>query len=330
MHTFLDDVLHLFFFCFFYKKKAQTYFRDRHINFAVIVNSNWDPRTLEGKFVRDEPFKFDDAAVSGTGAKGPASSGGTGIARPLRNSSTGAPVNGNFEQVQADGKTPVGWTFALGTDKTIAPACSLDKVNGADGTVHHSVKCDVQHYPGKDPFPPTTSATPTSTTGAPDASVSTSLHNNRNPMHPYSSSSSSSRGRGRKGGSNGLQSEPMHYNYSGTLTSDPIAIEPGSTYSLTFKSAWNGNWTGAFTAIVSLYQYETELEANNASESVTDPAYPYTYNFLPCPGGDARHCGSRPTPTLPAWGDNSKTFMTLPTAKYIKIRSYVAGWGAGT
>lgn len=56
-------------------------------------------------------------------------------------------------------------------------------------------------------------------------------------------------------------------------------------------------------------------------------------NFIPCVGGDARHCTvwheSSGIPRLPEWGRFSTNFMTAPTSKFLRIRSYVSGWGAG-
>jgi hypothetical protein len=81
-------------------------------------------------------------------------------------------------------------------------------------------------------------------------------------------------------------------------------------------------------AAVSIYQYEHEDEAI-PTESPTEPTYPYSLNFVPCTNGDHQHCAHAAIPELPEWGDFYTNFMTMPTAKYIKIRSYVAGWGAG-
>ena len=56
-------------------------------------------------------------------------------------------------------------------------------------------------------------------------------------------------------------SEPMHYNTSGPLSSDVFPLLGGSMYVVSFAASWKGNWSGAFTASVSLYQYENEAEA---------------------------------------------------------------------
>ena len=138
----------------------------------------------------------------------------------------------------------------------------------------------------------------------------------------------------RRPSSRGLQrgrlgAEPQVFNYSGLLTSDPIKVLPGSTYALRFKSSWMGNWTGAFTAVVSLYQYKS-LDEIVASENPTNPMYPFTLSFVPCRNGDAGHCeGQTKLPTLPVWTDLTTNFMTVPDARYIRIRSYVGSWGAG-
>ena len=121
----------------------------------------------------------------------------------------------------------------------------------------------------------------------------------------------------------------MIFNFSGPLTSEAIEVLPGSTYVLRFKSSWKGNWTGAFTAVVSLYQYEREDEME-AGENPTNPTYPFSVNFVPCKNGDHGHCGGGTAiPELPEWGDFYTTFMTMPGARFIRIRSYVGGWGAG-
>jgi hypothetical protein len=96
-----------------------------------------------------------------------------------------------------------------------------------------------------------------------------------------------------------------------------------------FKSSWKGNWTGNFVAAVSIYQYESKHEADSSTESPTEPVYPYSLNFVPCTNGDHGHCHGDAIAELPAWTDLYTNFMTMPTARYIKIRSYVAGWGAG-
>ena len=68
------------------------YCKDRHIAMTVTVGAKWIPQTLEGKQVAREPFRF----------------GPDGIAKAVRPSATGAPINGDFERINADG-TPVGW-----------------------------------------------------------------------------------------------------------------------------------------------------------------------------------------------------------------------------
>ena len=97
---------------------------------------------------------------------------------------------------------------------------------------------------------------------------------------------------------------------------------------MSFKSSWAGNWTGDFTAVVSLYQYEREEEAT-ADEDPTTPRWPSTLSFVPCTNGDHGHCDGRAIPQLPAWGTFSKVFITMPTANFVRIRVYVGGWGAG-
>jgi hypothetical protein len=88
----------------------------------------------------------------------------------------------------------------------------------------------------------------------------------------------------------------------------------------------------AFTASVSIYQYRSAAEAT-ADENPSDPLYPFSVNFIPCKGGDARHCTvwheSTGIPRLPAWGRYQTNFMTMDDAKFLRVRSYVSGWGAG-
>ena len=120
----------------------------------------------------------------------------------------------------------------------------------------------------------------------------------------------------------------MTANYSGPLTSDIFAVEPGSMVEMRFKASWAGNWTGDFVATVSIYQYETAAEAK-ADEDPTTPKWPFTLNFLPCLNGDHGHCDGRAIPVLPAWTDFTKAFITMPTARFLRVRVYVANWGAG-
>ena len=42
------------------------YFKQRHIDVALVSGSRWDPRTLEGKFVKDEPFTLGTHALTHT------------------------------------------------------------------------------------------------------------------------------------------------------------------------------------------------------------------------------------------------------------------------
>ena len=124
----------------------------------------------------------------------------------------------------------------------------------------------------------------------------------------------------------------MFYNVSGPVSSDVFAIQPGSMYLLSFASSWRGNWTGSFTASVSLFQYRSADEAT-ADENPSQPLYPSTVNFIPCKGGDARHCTvwheSTGIPRLPNWGRFSTNFMTMPSARFLRVRSFISGWGTG-
>lgn len=279
-------------------KALQSYFSDRYIDIALIVSApKMDPRILEGKWVRDEPFAFLD---------------GKSTAVAEIPSATGYPVNGDFEKVEADGLTPVGWTFdrAIGGIDVDAPApCRLDHHNSASGR-GSSVVCDVQEYPMPCPYSP---AECNASTGPhPSGQLSVSAH------------AGSRHARTR--------SEPMHYNTSGPLSSDVFPILPGSMYVVSFAASWKGNWSGSFTASVSLYQYETADQAT-ADENPSSPQFPFSVNFIPCLGGDARHCTvwheSSGIPRLPDWGHFSTNFMTAPSSKFLRIRSYVSGWGAG-
>ena len=69
------------------------YFEQRHILVCLYVGGKWDPRTLEAKYVRDEPFTavFGSPVVAVNPAQLP------------------YPRNGGFEELAPDGKTPVGW-----------------------------------------------------------------------------------------------------------------------------------------------------------------------------------------------------------------------------
>ena len=122
-------------------KRVQSYLADRYIDVALIVAApKMDPRVLEGKWVRDEPFKF----------------GERGAAVSVHNAATGQPVNGNFAHITADGSTPVGWTFDRaigGSDTGLPPPCRLDRHNSADGN-GNSIVCDVQQYPMPCPYSP--------------------------------------------------------------------------------------------------------------------------------------------------------------------------------
>jgi hypothetical protein len=252
------------------------YFRARHIAVGLIAQSKWDPRTLEGKLVRDEPFTI--------GADGQAHA-----ARPVE---MNEPRNGDFERLGPDGKTPVGWTFQRGSTSGQVP-CAIDTAHAASG--RQSVRCDVEQFP--DPAPPS----------APQDGGGPRHASRRVP----------------------LRANPMLANYSGPLTSDLVPIAPGSTVELRFKASWAGNWTGDFVATVSLYQYESADEAT-ADENPTDSKWPQTLSFLPCVNGDHGHCGgSYAIATLPAWTQYSKVFITMPTARFVRVRVYVGGWGAG-
>lgn len=165
--------------------------------------------------------------------------------------------------------------------------CRLDRHNGAPPNGTNSIACDVQVFPDPDPFPP-------------------------EPL---------------RHGITSVAAEPVAANYSGPLTSEPFAVRGGSMYEMTFQAAWRGNWSGAFTATVSLFQYEY-LNETLQDENPTNPIYPSTMNFIPCPGGDARHCGAG-IPRLPNWGTFHTTFMTMPSARYVRVRSFVSEWGAG-
>jgi outer membrane receptor for ferric coprogen and ferric-rhodotorulic acid len=46
-------------------------------------------------------------------------------------------------------------------------------------------------------------------------------------------------------------------------------------YVVEFAASWKGNWTGSFTASVSLYQYESADQAT-ADENPSNPAFPYS------------------------------------------------------
>ena len=82
-------------------RRLQTYFADRFIDIALIVGApKFDARTLEGKWVRDEPFRFDEAgeAVATTPATTP------------------FPVNGDFERVpgtSAPAASPAAGPWAI-------------------------------------------------------------------------------------------------------------------------------------------------------------------------------------------------------------------------
>ena len=219
-------------------RALQSYFADRYIDIALIVSTPkmMDPRVMEGKWVRDEPFavRGDDIVATIPAA-------------------TGHPVNGDFDVVKADGLTPVGWTFdhAIGgRDTAAAPPCRLDRHNSVSGK-GNSVVCDVQAFPMPCPYSPTEC----------NASIG--------PHQPGELSTPRSPIRSR------ARSEPMHYNTSGPLSSDVFPILPGSMYVVEFAASWKGNWTGSFTASVSLYQYESADQAT-ADENPSNPAFPYS------------------------------------------------------
>ena len=276
-------------------KRVQSYLADRYIDVALIVGApKMDPRVLEGKWVRDEPFRFDQS----------------GTAVSVIPSATGQPVNGDFAQLSPDG-SPVGWSFdhAIGgTDTGLSPPCKLDRHNSADGA-GNSVVCDVQEYPMPCPYSPA------------ECNASTP----HLPLQRGAPALSAVRGQ--------AESEPMFYNVSGPVSSDIFTIiQPGSMYLLSFAASWKGNWTGSFTASVSLFQYRSADEAT-ADENPSNPLYPSTVNFIPCKGGDARHCTvwheSTGIPRLPNWGRYSTNFMTMPSARFLRVRSFISGWGAG-
>ena len=203
-----------------------------------------DSRVLEGKWVRDEPFTFRD----------------DGTVAAVIPSTTGQPVNGDFDEVQADGLTPVGWTFDRaigGADTAAPPPCRLDRHNSVTGS-GNSVVCDVTTFPMPCPY------------SRAECKASTGPH------QPAALSASRAGARHAR-----AASEPMHYNTSGPLSSDVFPILGGSMYVVSFAASWKGNWSGAFTASVSLYQYENEAEAT-ADENPSDPKYPYSVNFIPC------------------------------------------------
>jgi hypothetical protein len=131
-------------------------------------------------------------------------------------------------------------TLDRGTDTSLAPPCAVDRTHSAEGS--HSIKCNVQYYPMPNPFQ--SSDTPSDTTRLSPSDL----------MRVAATTPSYSNINSNSGGGVGLQSEPMIFNYSGPLSSDPIPVLPGSTYVIRFKSSWMGNWTGAFVASVSLYQ----------------------------------------------------------------------------
>jgi alpha-galactosidase len=273
-------------------RSVQSYLADRYIDVALIVGApKMDPRVLEGKWVRDEPFRLDPR---------------NGEAVPLISSATGYPANGNFAHVSEDGTTPLGWTFDRGSDTKRRPPCTLDRHNSAD-SAGNSVVCNVQHYPMPCPYSP--------------AECNASMPHGSSP-ELASVLSDSRRGR----------AEPMHYNVSGPLSSDVFPIRPGSMYLLSFAASWRGNWSGSFTASVSLFQYRSAEEATTG-ENPSDPLYPSTVNFIPCRGGDARACivwhSSSGIPRLPAWGRYSTNFITMPSARFLRVRSFISGWGAG-
>jgi hypothetical protein len=122
------------------------------------------------------------------------------------------------------------------------------------------------------------------------------------------------------------------FNYSGPITSDLFEIQGGSLYSLEYSASWRGNWSGAFTAAVIILQYKTKEEASAAAdENPTSPTWPFAQSFLPCQGGDARQCTAETVaiPELPKWGTYHKSLITMPEARYMRLKSLVPGWGAG-
>lgn len=58
-----------------------------------------------------------------------------------------------------------------------------------------------------------------------------------------------------------------------------------------------------------------------------------TLSFVPCVQGDnginGSHCGGSAIPQLPEWGRFTSTFITMPSARFLRIRTWVGGWGAG-
>ena len=68
----------------------------------------------------------------------------------MRPSATPNPVNGNFEELESDGITPVAWRLEQGDTTTEVP-CSVDDTHAASG--QNSILCDVTAYPDPDPYP---------------------------------------------------------------------------------------------------------------------------------------------------------------------------------
>lgn len=53
---------------------------------------------------------------------------------------------------------------------------------------------------------------------------------------------------------------------------------------------------------------------------------------MPCTNGDAGHCGtnySRSIPKLPAWGTFEKVFLLANASRFARVRSYIGNHGAG-
>ena len=67
-------------------RAQMAYFRARHIAVCLVLGAKWDARTLEGKRVSDEPFRF----------------AGNGTAVASGTPFDGEPLNGDFEQLRAD------------------------------------------------------------------------------------------------------------------------------------------------------------------------------------------------------------------------------------
>lgn len=100
-------------------RELQLYMQERHVQFVPIIhspdgNSLFDPRMVEGKWVKNASFTFDKT---------------TGLARPtITRPSLASQLNGDFARLGPDGR-PLGWTFTSSSsvlkqwtiDSTAAP-----------------------------------------------------------------------------------------------------------------------------------------------------------------------------------------------------------------